>query len=191
MLPAKYPDYNALINEYHDGILLYEIMQDKVWNKAVKDTAGLRTFFNTHRDQYMWPKRIDATVYECLNAGIAKEVSAMIVNDTITSKHVIDKINKDTELNLKVKMNKFDPETTSFLKGRNLNVGVNSSFEFEGKIYVIKVASMLPVMKKEFNEAKGIATSDYQNNLEKLWLDSLQSKYKIKVYKKVLYNLGK
>ena len=170
---------------------MYEIMQDKVWNKAVKDTAGLRTFFNTHRDQYMWPKRIDATVYECLNAGIAKEVSAMIVNDTITSKHVIDKINKDTELNLKVKMNKFDPETTSFLKGRNLNVGVNSSFEFEGKIYVIKVASMLPVMKKEFNEAKGIATSDYQNNLEKLWLDSLQSKYKIKVYKKVLYNLGK
>jgi peptidyl-prolyl cis-trans isomerase SurA len=46
-------------------------------------------------------------------------------------------------------------------------------------------------MKKEFSEAKGTATSDYQNFLEKNWLDSLTSKYKVKVNKKVLYNLGK
>jgi len=191
LLPSKYPDYKALINEYHDGILLYEVMSDKVWNKAVKDTAGLRAFFNEHRNQYMWPARIDATVYECLNVGIANEVYSMIKNDTITSKHVIEKINKDTELNLKVKMNKFDPETTPFLKGKQLSKGVNSVYEFEGKLYVVKVTNLLPVMKKEFNEAKGAATSDYQNYLESNWLASLEKKYKVKVNKKVLYNLGK
>jgi peptidyl-prolyl cis-trans isomerase SurA len=191
LLPSKYPDYKALINEYHDGILLYEVMSDRVWNKAVKDTAGLRSYFYNHRDQYQWPTRLDATVYECLNIGIANEVSAMIKNDTITSKHVLDKINKDTELNLKVKMNKFDPETTPFLKGKSLSVGVNSTYEFDGKLYVIKVSKVLPVMQKEFNEAKGAATSDYQNFLESNWLESLQKKYKIKVNKKVLYNLGK
>ena len=37
VLPSKYPAYKALLKEYHDGILLYEIMSDKVWNKAVKD----------------------------------------------------------------------------------------------------------------------------------------------------------
>jgi peptidyl-prolyl cis-trans isomerase SurA len=46
-------------------------------------------------------------------------------------------------------------------------------------------------MRKEFTEAKGAATSDYQNELEKNWIDSLRGKYKVKVYKKVLYNLGK
>jgi peptidyl-prolyl cis-trans isomerase SurA len=56
---------------------------------------------------------------------------------------------------------------------------------------VVKVNAELPVMRKEFNEAKGNATSDYQNYLEKNWLDSLQKKYKVKVNKKVLYNLGK
>ena len=191
LLPSKYPDYKALINEYHDGILLYEVMSDRVWNKAVKDTAGLRSYFNSHRDQYKWPSRLEATVYECLNIGIANEVASMINNDTITSKHVLDKINKDTELNLKVKMNKFDPETTAFMKGKTLTVGVNPTYEFDGKLYVIKVSKVLPVMQKEFNEAKGAATSDYQNFLESNWLESLQKKYKIKVNKKVLYTLGK
>ncbi|MFM7594746.1 MAG: peptidylprolyl isomerase [Flavobacteriales bacterium] len=191
LLPSKYPEYRALVNEYHDGILLYEVMSDKVWNKAVKDTAGLRAYFLANRDKYMWPSRIEATVYECLNLSVANEVASMIVNDTVTSKHVIEKINKDTELNLKVKMNKFDPETTAFLKGKSLNLGVNKAYEFEGKFYVVKVTNLLPIMKKEFSEAKGSATSDYQNFLEKNWLESLTSKYKVKVNKKVLYNLGK
>ena len=190
LLPAKYPDYRALIKEYHDGILLYEIMSDLVWNKAVKDTAGLRAYFQTNTGNYQWPARISATVYECANKFIADEVYAMLSNDTITSKHVIDKINQDTELNLKVKMNKYDPETTNFLKGRTLNIGRNLPYEFEGKQYVVKVSEKLPPMAKVFNEAKGIATSDYQNYLEATWLNNLKSKYKVKVNKKVLYNLG-
>ena len=52
LLPAKYPAYKALLQEYHDGIILYEIMQDQVWNKAVKDTAGLRVFFMDNRAKY-------------------------------------------------------------------------------------------------------------------------------------------
>jgi peptidyl-prolyl cis-trans isomerase SurA len=191
LLPSKYPEYKALVNEYHDGILLYEVMQDKVWNKAVKDTAGLRAYFNANRENYKWPKRIDATIYECLTESIALEVKSMLANDTINSKHVIEKINKDSELNLKVKMNKFDPEVTPSLKGQNLTSGVSKPYLFEGKYYVVKVNAELPVMRKEFNEAKGNATSDYQNFLEKNWIESLQKKYKVKINKKVLYNLGK
>ena len=63
LLPAKYPAYKSLVQEYHDGIILYEIMQDQVWNKAVKDTAGLRTFFNENSGKYVWNERLDATVY--------------------------------------------------------------------------------------------------------------------------------
>lgn len=191
LLPSKYPEFKALVNEYHDGILLYEVMQDKVWNRAVKDTAGLRTYFVEHRENYMWPKRIDATIYECLNEAIAREVKEMLGNDTINSKHVIQKINKDSELNLKVKMNKFDPEATPSLKGQNLTTGLSQPYAFESKYYVVKVHAELPIMRKEFAEAKGMVTSDYQNSLEKNWIETLQKKYKVKVNKKVLYNLGK
>jgi len=190
LLPSKYPEYKALINEYHDGIILYEIMQDKVWNKAVKDTVGLKEFYAANKSNYMWPKRLDATVYECLNKDIAFNVSKMLKNDTINSKHVLDVINKDSELNLKVRMNKFDIEQTNFLKDRTFNKGLNPAFEFEGKQYVIKVTSILDPMPKEFNEAKGIATSDYQTYLEKTWLEELKAKHPIKVNNEVLYNLG-
>ena len=190
LLPEKYPDFKALINEYHDGIILYEIMSDKVWNKAVKDTTGLKDFFAKNRANYMWPKRLDATVYECLNKDIAVKVVGMLKNDTINSKDVLDVVNKDSELNLKVRMNKFDLDQTNFLKDKTFNKGVNPAFEFEGKIYVVKVNEVLSPMPKEFSEAKGIATSDYQTYLEKTWLDELKAKYPIKINNEVLYNLG-
>ena len=191
LLSAKYPAYKALVNEYHDGILLYEVMSDKVWNKAVKDTSGLRTYFNKNREKYLWPNRLDATIYECLNNDIASKVYGMLTNDTINSKHVIEVINKNTELNLKVKMNKFDVSQTPTLKDRNLNVGLNNAYEFEGKFYVVKVAANLPVMQKEFQEAKGASTSDYQNYLEQEWLKELRAKHPIVVNKNVLYGLDK
>ena len=190
LLPVKYPDFKALVNEYHDGIILYEIMSDKVWNKAVKDTSGLKDFYSKNRSNYMWPKRLDATVYECLNKDIAVKVAGMLKNDTINSKDILDVVNKDSELNLKVRMNKFDIEQTNFLKDRTFNKGLNPTFEFEGKTYVVKVNEVLSPMPKEFSEAKGIATSDYQTYLEKTWLDELKAKYPIKINNEVLYNLG-
>jgi peptidyl-prolyl cis-trans isomerase SurA len=189
-LASKYPEFKALINEYHDGILLYEIMTDKVWNKAIKDTVGLKSYFEQNRSKYMWGNRLDALVYECLNEKIANEVYTMIKNDTITSKHVIDKINKDSELNLRVKTNKFDVEQTAYLKGKEFSSGVNKPYEFNGKYIVIKVNEKLAPKMKELNEAKGAATSDYQNYLESEWLKELNKKHSIKVDESVLYSIG-
>lgn len=190
ILPTKYPEYKALLKEYHDGIILYEIMQDRVWNKAVKDTAGLRAFFMANQSKYTWPKRLDATVYECLNKEIAAKVFGMLKNDTINSKHVLDVVNKDSELNLKVKMNKFDIAQTPFLANKTLSKGVNQAYEFEGKVYVVKVSAVLEPGLKEFSEAKGMATSDYQNYLETTWLESLKNAHTVKVNKEVLYQIG-
>ena len=189
-LSDKYPEYKALVKEYHDGIILYEIMSDKVWNKAVKDTSGLKKFFEQNRSKYNWSDRIDATVYECLNNEIAETVFKMIKNDTINSKHVLDIINKDSELNLKVKMNKFEINQVSYLKNNSLIVGVNPIFEYEGKYYVIKVSDIIKPMNKEFKEAKGTVTSDYQNFLEKSWMDELEKKYRVTIYTDVLYKIG-
>lgn len=190
-LAGKYPEFKALITEYHDGILLYEIMTDKVWNKAMKDTVGLKAYFEENRSKYMWGNRVDAVIYECTNEKIADQVYKMIQNDTINSKHVLDVINKDSELNLRVRTNKFDTETTSYIKGKNLNDGINKPYELDGKFFVVKVNEKLAPKTKEFNEAKGAATSDYQNYLEKAWLEELAKKHTIKVNESILYSVGK
>jgi peptidyl-prolyl cis-trans isomerase SurA len=191
LLPAKYPAYKALLQEYHDGIILYEIMQDQVWNKAVKDTAGLRAFFMENRSKYNWSNRLDATVYECKDEYIAVQVYGMLVqSDTINSKAVLDVINKDSELNLKVRMNKFEIAQTPYLQQRNFTPGLNPVYLMDGKWYVVKVAAVLAPAPKEYNEAKGLATSDYQTYLEKKWLEALRLKHKIVINEDVLYQIG-
>jgi peptidyl-prolyl cis-trans isomerase SurA len=192
LLPAKYPAYKALVQEYHDGIILYEIMQDQVWNKAVKDTAGLRAYFNENRTKYAWSERINATVYECKDEHIAVQVYGMLLkSDTITSKNVLEVINKDSELNLKVRMNKFELKQTPYLTNRNWTNGLNPVYSFEGKWYVVKVTEVMAPGAKEFAEAKGLATSDYQTYLEKKWLEALRSKHQIVINTDALYQLGK
>lgn len=190
-LEGKYPDFKALMQEYHDGILLYEVMTDMVWNKASRDTVALKEFYENNKQNYRWDARVDAMVYECYSKEIANQVHKMIQNDTVNSRHVIEKINKDSELNLKVRTNKFEVSQTPYLAGKNLKKGVNAPYESEGKFYVIKVNEMIPAGPKELTEAKGAITSDFQNQLEKDWLTELAKKHPIVVNEAVLYSLGK
>jgi peptidyl-prolyl cis-trans isomerase SurA len=190
-LDSKYPEFKALMQEYHDGILLYEIMSDKVWNKAIKDTSGLKTFFEDHNANYTWGKRYNAYIYECSNEDISKKVATMLKNDTISSRTVINTINKDSELNLRVRTGKFEVESTPYLKGHDLKKGVNPAYVFDGKYYIVKVDEILEPTQKTMTEAKGAATSDYQTYLEKEWLTEIAKKHPIVIHEQVLYSLGK
>ncbi len=188
-LETKYPEFKALMQEYHDGVLLYEIMTDKVWNKANKDTIGLKIFYESHKFNYQWKDRIDAMVYECLDKNIANQVIKMLKSDTITSKHILEKLNATSELNLKVKTNKYEISEIPYLKGRTFKKGTNPSYEFGGKYYVIKVDELIPAGPKLLIDAKGLITSDYQNYLEQEWLKELAKKYTFKINEKIIYSL--
>lgn len=190
-LDSKYPDFKALMKEYHDGILLYEVMTDKVWNKAIKDTAGLRVFFNNNNSKYTWNDRINAYVYECTTKEVAAKVADLLKSDTISSKTIIGIINKDSELNLRVRTGKFETATTNYLKNQTFKKGVNPIYPFENKFYVVKVDELLPAGPKVLSEAKGAATADYQTYLEKQWLEEIAKKHPITVNNAVLYSLGK
>ena len=190
MLDSKYPDYKALVQEYHDGIILYEIMSDKVWNKAVKDTTGLKSYYDIQKTKYMWPQRIEATVYICGSAEVSEKVFKMLKKKKNNSRVILEEINEESELNLDVKMNKYVQSSTAFLKGKSFVEGRNEGYEFEDKYYVVDVNKMLPEMPKELSEIKGAVISDYQNHLESYWMKELVEKYPIKVYDEVLYNLG-
>ncbi len=189
-LEAKYPEYKALMNEYHDGILLYEIMSDEVWNKAMSDTVGLTAFYEANKTNYIWGKRADAVVYETISAKVAADVEALLKKG-LSSDSISSIINKDSELNLRVRTNKFEIEKTNYLANQDLKVGVNKAYAFEGKYYVVNVKQLIDSSQKELNEAKGLITSDYQNYLEKEWIKSLEQKHTVKIYDSVLYSLGK
>jgi peptidyl-prolyl cis-trans isomerase SurA len=180
-------EFKNLLHEYRDGILLFDLTDQKVWSKAVKDTAGLKAFYEKNKNNYLWEERADVTTYRCLDAKIAGEVRKMLSKGK-SEKEIIDAVNKTSQLNVSV-------ENVMYLKGENKNLNDNWKAgiiakdikdDKDGKILVIKVNKVLPKSPKTLNEAKGLVTADFQVNLEKEWIAYLKNKYPVKIDEAVL-----
>lgn len=77
-LTDKYEDYRMLVKEYRDGILLFTLMDQKVWTKALEDTAGLKTFHGKNKSKYTWNQRIKATIYSASNQKTLDQVKSKL-----------------------------------------------------------------------------------------------------------------
>lgn len=193
-LEEKYPEFKALIQEYQDGILVFEIMQNEIWDKASKDTIGILKYYNEHRPDFTYPIRYKGELYKCKDKGTADRVNTLIQSDTLSFGQIQDIINENSQLNLIVKKHTFNSETTeAFKKGkkyRSFNTGLNKTFEKNGEYYVFKVTEVMQPREREFNEAKGLVTAAYQNQLEKDWLAQLRTSHTIEVHSEALYAVG-
>ncbi len=196
-LESKYPEFKSLIREYADGILVFEIMQDEIWKKASKDTTGIRNYYNNHRADFVFPVRYDGDLYTCNSKSTAKLVSKLI-KAGISVEEIIKQVNADSELNVKVKSQIFNSETTEAFqvdkKGKItekiFKKGLNKAYANDNSYYVFNVKEVLEPREREFNEAKGLVTAAYQNQLEAQWLAELRKKYTIEIIQENLYSLG-
>jgi len=80
-LEGKYEDYRMLVKEYRDGILLFQLMDEKVWSKAIDDSVGLQKFFSEHQQDYQWAPRVQATVINAASPEVLKEVAPFFAED--------------------------------------------------------------------------------------------------------------
>jgi peptidyl-prolyl cis-trans isomerase SurA len=184
-LDKKYVEFANLYREYRDGILLFDLTDQKVWSKAVKDTAGLRAFYEKNKNNYLWEERAEVTVYKCLNDKIAKNVRKML-KEGKTEQQITAALNKESQLNVAV-------ENITYLKGENRHVDASwkkgladKDIKDEGNVAVLYVNAILPKTPKTIAESRGAVTADYQTYLDAEWLDYLKKKYVVKVEQDVL-----
>ena len=96
------------MNEYRDGILLFDITDRKVWSKAVHDSTGLAYFYNANKAKYMWGDRVEATIYSSNSEATAKQVRAeLAANPKISNDSLLAHVNKNSQLNLNIKEAKY------------------------------------------------------------------------------------
>lgn len=188
-LDVKYPEFKSLMEEYRDGILLFELTDQKVWSAAVKDSAGLDAFFRNNQAKYMWPDRLNASIYTCANEDVAKEVRGLLKNKKVSQDSILRRVNKSNPLNLTIKSDKFEKgdhhiiDDINWKKGTTKNIAVNSTVVF------VVVKEKIPSQPKMLSEVRGAATAEYQNYLEKVWLDTLRGKYPVSVNENVFKSL--
>ena len=187
-LEEKYADLRNLVREYHDGILLFDVSLREVWDKANKDTEGLAAFFKANKKNYTWDApRYKGYIIYAKDEKVAKAAKQIIKSanaDSVMS-YINQRVNVDSVQYVRV-------ERGLWTEGKNAAV---DKYAFKSKTaeytpteefpHVIPVGKVIKA-PEEYTDVRGQVTTDYQDHLEKLWVQTLHDKYPVEVNEEVL-----
>jgi peptidyl-prolyl cis-trans isomerase SurA len=188
VLEDKYPDFKYLMQEYRDGILLFELTNDMVWNKATEDTLGLQKFFTENQQNYMWKERLEGVKYTCSDEKIYKKVRKYVSKGK-SEAFLIEKFNADNALALSTESILIERGSNELYDQIDWKKGIFDIKDDSGNQVFLKVNSVKDETPKEMNETLGAVISDYQDYLEKRWIASLTKKYPVSLNEGALKTL--
>lgn len=191
-LENKYADFAHLMQEYHDGILLFEVSNKEVWERAIKDTKGLAKYFKENKKQYAWDTpRFKGFVIKCKDEATAKSVKKAVakMNPDSVHSYIRNKVNNDSTTLATVERGLWKEGENSYVdltqfKNKNIQVATDPELPI-----VVVVGQMQKKMPKTYTDVRGTITADYQSHLEKLWIEALRNKYTVEINQEVLNTL--
>lgn len=190
-LEENYPDFRALMREYEEGILLFEATKLEVWDKASQDSVGLTNYYNSHKGDYQWDERAVVTQYSVLPAQADQIGEVMALARKGDSEGVLKQY---TDGGVTARTDNYEKERMTQLGDLAWKVGSMSKPEKNprtGHQTFYKVEAMLPAGPKELSEARGYVIADYQDQLEREWVEALRQQYPVKVKKRVFDKMVK
>ena len=200
-LEEKYPEFRLLMQEYRDGILLFNLTDERVWSKAVKDTLGLQEFYADNNGNYMWGERLEADIIT-LNDPATEDKIRQMISMAIDKKMSLKEIGLDTMSGVFVQSGIYAKGDNDFIDKIAWKEGQSASMQLtefnglydgrshnESSIVFAVVKSLRDPEAKHLDEARGLVTSDYQNYLEEEWIRTLKEKYTVVVHEEVLEDI--
>ncbi|GJM62017.1 peptidylprolyl isomerase [Persicobacter diffluens] len=181
-LGEEFPEYKFLAQEYHDGMVLFEVMEDKVWGKASKDSLGLQGYYAAHKEKYKTEEE-----YQLVALGARDTAKLALAKADFergkTGKELEKSFNEGAELNLQVKEGAYSKTDFAALSSvKKMGVG-EYELESDGWNWWVKVTEVIPAMVQPLDSCRLKVLNDYQEALEKAWLKSLKKEYPAKVNK--------
>jgi peptidyl-prolyl cis-trans isomerase SurA len=189
------PEFKSLMQEYKDGIMLFELMDRNVWGKASKDSIGLKAFYNTQKDKYQWEPGFKGSVYTFKDEATMKEGLKLLAKKGTTNEDLVKTLNSETKrdaVNIQVGRYEFS-KFTDVPQSKIIEGKASEGVKKEDKTYIVVKADQVFNQKetKAFEDARGYIISGYQDKLEKDWNNELKSLYPVKVNEEQLMKLVK
>ena len=186
-------DLKNLIREYHDGLLLYEISNRLVWDKAAKDEAGLAAYFKANKSKYNWEQpRYKGMAYHVKDAKDVKAVKKAVKG--LPFDKWADKLrttfNNDSIIRIRVEKGIFKPGDHA-LVDRMVFKKDTIAKPVEGYPIDAVFGKLLKKGPEEYNDVRGLVIADYQDQLEKQWVEELRKRYTFTVNRDVLETVNK
>lgn len=189
-LESEFPDFAAVMEEYRDGLLLFDLMEKEIWDKSKTDSIGLKSFYETKKGEYTWKNRLDATIASSTDIEIIKKAQKMF-KQNLTPEQIKEKLNTADKVLIMTNTGVFEEGSEALPKNLKFKTGVSEIMN-EGEYYfVAKINKVLPAAEKTLEESKGKVINDYQQFLEENWVNDLRKEFTVKINKDVFENVKK
>ncbi len=194
-LENKYQEFRYIMQEYEDWMLLFEITDREVWSRALNDSAGLSAFHENNRNEYMWDKRISASIFITEEPRIAnraaRRASRSIRSERMDDNWIIAPLNRRNEEDVitveKGIYSMGDKEITDRVEWTE---GVSEIFKMDDGYKIVLIHKIIDPEPKTLEEARKKVMEDYQDYLGEKWLQELRNKYNVIVNKAVLSTIN-
>ena len=177
-------EFAHILDEYREGLLLFELMQDKIWEGAKNDSIGLQEFYNANKQNYVWPDRIEGSVARSSDEKHIKKVRKYWKKNQ--SNEMIDEALNKEQQNVIFSNGEFELGHPTLPKTLEFKTGLSKVIEENSNFYVVNVTALKPTTQKTFEEAQGQLIADYQIALESEWIQELRTKFKVDINEDVL-----
>jgi peptidyl-prolyl cis-trans isomerase SurA len=192
-LSANDSDLANLIREYHDGLLLYEISNREVWDKGAKDEVGLANFFKKNKKKYTWDSpRFKGIAYHVKDQADVKAVKNSVKGLSFDkwAEKLRTTFNGDSVIRIRVEKGIFKVGDNKLVdrevfKKKDVEVTPTKDYPIDA------VYGKVLKAPKEYSDVRGQVTADYQDKLEKEWVEQLRKRYTFTVNKDVLATVNK
>jgi peptidyl-prolyl cis-trans isomerase SurA len=190
-LEKEFPEFSAVMDEYRDGLLLFDLMEKEIWTKSKTDSIGLQSFYDKNLKNYQWKNRLDVTILSSTKLDIIKKAQKYLKNDKSVD-FIKEKLNiKDGAVNIMSKVGVFEEGNEALPKSLKFETGISDIIK-EGEYYfVTKVNETISAGPKSLEECKGKAINDYQQYLEENWVKDLKNEFKVEVNQSVFESVKK
>jgi peptidyl-prolyl cis-trans isomerase SurA len=190
-LEDKYPDFKALMREYEEGIMLFEATKIAVWDRASQDTTGLSAYYEENKENYMWGERahVESITLTGVDAKTADKIFKKAQGSSLTK--LKGKYNKKSEI-ITHSPALLEKEQFDKIGGIEFTQGAMSELKYNDEDRTAtfkKVTSIEAPAIKRMDEARGYIIADYQDHLERIWVEELRSDYDVKVDQKIFRSL--
>ncbi len=173
---SESPEFKWLLQEYYEGILLFEIMEKEIWNKALEDSVGQRQYYERNHDRYHAGERIRSLIYSGGDRQGLEEIRrALAEGEAVSDLSGRQAVRLDSGL--------FERADRQIFSSIPWEQGVHWA-EHNGQYYVVNVTEVVAPGPKTFEEARPAVISDYQTYLEDAWIQELKRKFAVRVNKK-------
>ena len=179
-LEKEFPEFSGVMDEYRDGLLLFDLMEKEIWQRSKTDTLGLNKFYETQKDKHLWKKRAKTTILSSTKTEVIKQALELIKqNKTATA--IKEKLNTKETVNIMAVEGVFEEGANALPKGTKFEAGTSAIFKEGDYYYITKIDEIIPDGIKTLEECKGKVINDYQQFLEQNWVDDLKKEFIVKI----------